>query len=150
MVHPWRLLALDGFLEALEDMAGDSVKAHVDRWYTKVTWVVDTIAPKCTLCFRVQVSPQFMVELQAMKFARRQLESRWKKDQLDHKLIAVKSLTRRYANTIKLVKEAYNIKLICEALNQQKELFWEVHGLTTPSQLWPCPSFSLVINLQPF
>ena len=47
-----------------------------------------------------------------MILARRQLESKWRKDRSDQNLAAVKALIRRYTNALRLGKKAFNIKII--------------------------------------
>lgn len=49
-VHPWRLLEPEGFQETsggfLIDLFGESIEAQVNKWYTDVAQLVDTITPK--------------------------------------------------------------------------------------------------------
>lgn len=53
MVHPQRLLDHIGFQNALEgflpDLVDTSVEAQVTNLYSKVSWPVEIIAPKCSL-----------------------------------------------------------------------------------------------------
>ena len=90
MVCLWWLLYLDMFWEAFRgypvDLVSNPAQAKVSRWYTDVTRVVDTIAPKCPLHYRAQHSLWFKEELQAMKLVRKQLESKWRRALLEFNL----------------------------------------------------------------
>ena len=70
-----------------------------------------------------------------MKSSRRQLESRWRKNQSVQNLTAVKTSTRRSTNTLQLVEKAFNIEIISEAMNWQ-ELFWVICYLTNHGYSW--------------
>ena len=69
-----------------------------------------------------------------MKSTRKQLESRWRRDQSAQNLAAAENMTSRYGNTLKEAKKVFSIRIIGEAMNRQAELFWVVHNLTNSGQ----------------